>query len=151
MNYRNILFQFLAGLSLLLGFKLFFIFVELDLIDLIASMGKESFAYYAEKTDKFGISNKIKRLSQAKIILGYVAIAINYIILFIMAYKKRFNWNISFVITIILILIHFFKWIEIAPISFIKMNLVVAYLIPAFLLLLLAGIFYLLSFRTSSK
>ena len=151
MNYKNIIFQFLAGLCLMIGIKQFFIFVDLDLIELIASMGKESFAYYADKTDKFGISNKITNLVQAKAILGFIAIAINYFILFALAFKKRLNWNISLGITIVLIVLHFFKIFELSPISFIQINLVAAYLIPAIIALVFAGLFYLLSFRTSSK
>ena len=151
MNYKNILFQFLAGLFLLLGIKQFFIFIELDLLDLIASMGKEAFAYYADKSDKFGISNKITRLVQAKIILGFVGIIINYFILFVIAFKKKLNWNISIVITAILAIIHYFNVVEVSPISFIKINLIAAYMIPAFLSLALAGLFYFLSFKTSSK
>lgn len=150
-NYKNIFFQFLAGLSLLLALKQFFIFIELDLLDLIASMGKESFSYYADKSDKFGISNKLQRLVNAKIILGFVAITINYFILFILAFKKRLNWNISILITILLSLIHFFKVFELVPISFVKMNLIVAYMIPALITIILSFVFYILAFKTTSK
>ena len=150
-SYKNILFQFLAGLLLMLGIKQFFIFIELDLLDLIASMGKETFSYYADKTDKFGISNKLQRLVHAKIILGFIGIAINYFILFFIAYKKRLNWNISIGITIILCFIHFFKLFELAPISFMQMNLILAYLIPAFLTIIISVVFYLMSFKTTSK
>lgn len=135
----------------MLGVKQFFIFIELDLLDLIASMGKESFSYYAEKSDKFGISNKLQRLVNTKIILGFVAIFINYFILFALAFKKRINWNISFAITIILCLIHFFKLFEIGPISFLKINLVIAYMIPAFVAIILSVVFYLMAFKTTSK
>ena len=151
MKYKNIIYQFLAGLCLMIGIKQFFIFVDLDLIELIAAMGKESFAYYADKTDKLGISSKITQLVQAKAILGYIAIAINYFILFTLAFKKRLNWNISLGVTIVLIVLHFFKIGELSPISFIQMHLVAAYIVPAIIALTLAGFLYLLSFRTSSK
>ena len=135
----------------MLGIKQFFIFIELDLLDLIASMGKESFSYYADRTDKFGISNKLQRLVNTKIILGFVAITINYFILFLLAYKKRLNWNISILITVILSLIHFFKLFELAPISFIKINLIVAYILPAFIAIVLSIFFYSMAFKTTSK
>lgn len=151
MNFKNILFQFLAGLCLMLGFKQFFIFADLDLIELISSMGKESFTYFANKSDKFGISEKITRLLQAQIILGFVAILINYFVLFFIAFKRKLNWNISLVITILLCLIHYFKLIDGYVISFLPINLVAAYIIPAFIYLLLAGILYVFSFRTTSK
>jgi len=150
MSYKNILFQFLAGLFLMLGIKQFFIFIELDLLDLIASMGKDSFTYYAEKTDRLGISNKIESLSQAKIILGYIAITINYCILFMLAYKKRLNWNISIVITGILSVIHFFKLFELAPISFMQMNLVLAFMIPALFSIIASIVFYFMANKTTS-
>lgn len=151
MNYKNIILQFLAGLLLLLGLKQFFIFADLDLLELISTMGKESFAYFAGKSDKFGISTKLNVLINTKIIIGFVAIAINYFILFTIAYKKKLNWNISLIITIILSCIHFFKWIELQPISFMKMNLIAAYMIPAILVLIVSGVFYLLSFKTTSR
>ena len=151
MNFKNILFQFCAGLFLLLGFKQFFIFTDLDLIELISNMGKESFAYFANKSDKFGISTKITRLLQTQLILGFVAIMINYLVLFAIAFKQKLNWNISIVITVILCLIHYFKLIDGYVISFLPINLVAAYMIPAFIYLLLAGVFYVLSFRSTSK
>lgn len=150
-NYKNIFFQFIAGLLLLLGIKQFFIFIDLELLDLIASMGKESFSYFADKTDKFGISNKLQQLVKAKIILGFIAIAINYFILFVLAYKNRLNWNISLLITVVLSLIHFFKLVEIPPISSLQINLILAYMLPAFLALILSIVFYFLAFKTTSK
>lgn len=135
----------------MLGFKQFFIFADLDLIELISTMGKESFAYFANKSDKFGISEKITRLLQTQLVLGFIAILINYFILFILAFKRKLNWNISLVITLILCLIHYFKLIDSYIISFMPINLITAYLIPAFIYLLLAGVLYVISFRTSSK
>lgn len=149
MNFKNIFFQFLAGLFLILGFKQFFIFGDLDLLELISSMGKESFAYLAEKSDKFGISNKLQQLVNLKIILGFVAIIINYVMLFIIAFKNKLSWNISLIITVILVVLHFFNLLNLPPISFVKMNLVAAYMSPAIISILLAGLFYYSSYKTS--
>ena len=135
----------------MLGIKQLFFLIEVDLLDLIASMGKESFSYYANKTDKFGISLKIRRLVQTKIILGFIAILINYIILFYIAYKNKLNWNISIIITVILCVVHYFNLVEISPISFMRLNIVLAYLLPVLFTLSIGVLFYLLSFKTSSK
>lgn len=151
MNYKNIIFQFLAGLCLVLGFKQFFIFTNLDLLDLITSMGKESFVFLANKSDRLGISNQLQELVHAKIILGFIAIIINYIILFILAFKKKLNWNTSIIITLILGVLHYFNLLELSPISFIKINLIAAYIIPAIVVLSLSIWFYFMSFKTSSN
>jgi hypothetical protein len=149
MNYKNTFFQFLAGLFLMLGIKQFFIFADLNLLELISSLGKENFAYFADKSDRLGVVNKLQGLINAKIILGFIAILINYIILFILAYKRKLNWNISIVITVILGILHYFNILQLSPISFVKINLVAAYLIPAFVVFILSVLFYYLSFKTS--
>ena len=149
MNYKNVIFQFLAGLFLMLGIKQFFIFADLNLLELISSLGKENFAYFADKSDRLGVVNKLQGLINAKIILGFIAILINYVILFILAYKRKLNWNISIIITIILGILHYFNIIQLSPISFVKINLVAAYLIPAFIVFILSVLFYYLSFKTS--
>lgn len=150
-NYKNILYQFLAGLGLMVGFKQLFFLGNIELLELISSMGKESFAYFANKSDRFGISNALQKLIVIKIVLGFVAIGINYVILFLLAFKKRLNWNISFAITIILIAVHYFNWIELSPLSLGSLNLIVAYTIPVVLTFVASFIFYMLAFRTSSK
>lgn len=149
MNYKNIFFQFLAGLFFVLGLKQFFIFADLNLLELISSLGKDNFAYFADKSDRLGVVNKLQGLINAKIILGFIAILINYVILFILAYKRKLNWNISIVITIILGVLHYFNILQLVPISFVKINLVAAYLIPAFIVFTLSVLFYYLSFKTS--
>ena len=149
MNYKNVIFQFLAGLFLMLGIKQFFIFADLNLLELISSLGKENFAYFADKSDRLGVVNKLQGLINAKIILGFIAILINYVILFILAYKRKLNWNISIIITIILGILHYFNIIQLSPISFVKINLVAAYLIPAFIVFIVSVLFYYLSFKTS--
>lgn len=148
MNYKSILFQFLAGLFLLFGLKQFFIFVDLDLLELIVSLGKENFTYYAEKTDKFGIATTLKHMATAKFILGFVAIIINYVVLFYHAFKSKQNWNISLVITIVLVIIHYFKWIEPFPIDAFQQQLVLAYLLPAFISIILSLVAYRMAFTT---
>lgn len=150
-SYKNILFQFLAGLCLLLGCKQLFFLGNIELLELISSMGKESFTYFANKSDRFGISTQLQKLLQIKIILGFVAIGINYIILFVIAYKKKTDWNIPIIISFVLGLIHYFNWIEISPISIQSIALVGAYLIPIILLIVLAIAFYTITYRTSSK
>lgn len=148
MNFKSIIFQFLGGIFLLFGFKQFFIFVDLDLLELIVSLGKENFAYYAEKTDKFGIATKLKYFSNTKLILGFVAIIINYIILFYKAYKQKLNWNISLCITLVLALMHYFKWIEPFPIPIFQQQLILAFLIPAGLAFVLSIVAYRIAFTT---
>lgn len=150
-NLKSILFQFFAAILLIMGIKQFYIFIELDLLELITSLGKDNFAYFAEKSDKFGISNKLKRLIYFKIILGFIAVAINYLILFIIAYKKHLNWNISLGITIIVGVLHYFKFLEILPISIIKISLISAYIIPAIICIILSIICYLIAYKSSSN
>ena len=149
MNYKNIIYQFLAGLFLVIGIKQFFIFVHFDLIELIYTMGKENFTFLAEKSNQLGISNQLQELNNAKIILGFVGIIINYIILAIIAYKHKQSGNIAIAITCVLVVLHFFKLIDLSPLSFIKINLVAAFLLPAFFALILSTLFYYLSFKTS--
>ena len=149
MNYKNIIFQFLAGFCLVLGLKQFFIFADLNLLELISLLGKENFVYFVDKSDRLGVANKLQGLINAKIILGFIAILINYVILFILAYKRKLNWYISIVITIFLSVLHYFKLLQLAPISFVKINLVLAYLIPAFVVFIISVLFYYFSFKTS--
>ena len=57
MNYKNIIFQFLAGFCLVLGLKQFFIFADLNLLELISLLGKENFVYFIDKSDRLGVAN----------------------------------------------------------------------------------------------
>lgn len=149
-NYKNILFQLMAGFFLLMSLKQLYVFADVDLMELIASMGKESFAYYAEKSDKFGIASKLQNLINCKTILGYAAIAVNYVILFVMAFKRGWNWNTSLGITLILCVIHYLNWLEVGPIALVNLNLVATYIIPSIIGFILAGICYRLAFKSSA-
>ncbi|WP_322970841.1 hypothetical protein [Faecalibacter sp. LW9] len=151
MKIKHIIFQFLAGLFLMLGSKQLYVLGNIELLELISSMGKESFAYFANKSDRFGISSALQKLIIFKIVLGFVAIGISYIILFVMAYKKRWNWNIPLIISIVLGIIHYLNWIQLSPISLFSKQLMIAYLLPVIVSFGLSGLFYWLSFRTTSK
>ena len=119
------------------------------MLELISSMGKESFTFLAEKSNQLGITNQLQDLNNTKVILGFVAIIINYIILAVIAYKHRLNGNIAIAITCILVVLHFFKLIDLSPISMIKINLIAAYLTPAVIAIIISAFFYYLSIKTS--
>ena len=72
---RILMIQLVASCLLFLGIQQLYVLAEMDLIELIHSIGKDNFAYYVQKSDEFGISNQLKRLSTTKIILSIIGIA----------------------------------------------------------------------------
>jgi len=75
-NIKIFAIQLVASVLLFLGIQQFYVLAELDLIELIHSMGKDNFAFLVRKSDEFGISEKLKHLATMKTILSFVGIMI---------------------------------------------------------------------------
>ena len=142
--------QLIASILLFLGIQQFYVIVELDLIELIHSIGKDNFSYYVQKSDEFGISEKLKHLSTVKMILSFIGIALGYIVCSIINFKRQLDWKIAVLIALICFIIFQFKIINL-PIHYIATkNLAIAYFVPATISILLSFILYFFSLRTKA-
>lgn len=140
--------QLIASILLFLGIQQFYVIVELDLIELIHSIGKDNFSYYVQKSDEFGISEKLKHLATVKMILSFIGIALGYIVCSIINFKGQLDWKIAVLIALICFIIFQFKIINL-PIHYIATkNLAIAYFVPATISILLSFILYFFSLRT---
>jgi len=141
------LIQLIASVLLFLGIQQFYILSELDLIELVHSIGKENFAYYVQKSDEFGISSKLKHLSTVKLILSFIGIVLGYIVSSIINYKKNLDYKIAIVTTMLCFIIYQSKIINL-PINYISTNnLVIAYFVPASISIVISFCLFFLSDR----
>ncbi|WP_313579522.1 hypothetical protein [Chishuiella sp.] len=144
-SLKVILIQLIASVLLFLGIQQFYILSELDLIELVHSIGKENFAYYVQKSDEFGISSKLKHLSTVKLILSFIGIVLGYIVSSIINYKKNLDYKIAIVTTILCFVIYQSKIINL-PINYISTNnLVIAYFVPASISIVISFCLFFLS------
>lgn len=146
-NFKIFAIQLVASILLFLGIQQFYVLAELDLIELIHSIGKENFSYYVQKSDQFGISNKLKHLSTIKMILSFVAIVLSYIICSVINHKKQLDWKMALFVVISCFVVYQFKIINL-PIHYISTkNLAIAYFVPASIAVFISFFLYYLSYR----
>ena len=93
--------QLVASVLLFLGIQQFYVLAELDLIELIHSMGKDNFAFLVRKSDEFGISEKLKHLATMKTILSFVGIVLAYILCSVINHKRNYDWKMSVIIVVL--------------------------------------------------
>ena len=143
--------QLVASVLLFLGIQQFYVLVELDLIELIHSMGKDNFAFLVRKSDEFGISEKLKHLATMKTILSFVGIVLAYILCSVINHKRNYDWKMSVIIVVLCFLVFQFRLINL-PINFIATkNLVLAYFVPATFSILISFVLYFLSYKIKVK
>jgi len=139
--------QLVASVLLFLGIQQFYVLAELDLIELIHSMGKNNFAFLVRKSDEFGISEKLKHLATMKTILSFVGIVLAYILCSVINHKRNYDWKMSVIIVVLCFLVFQFRLINL-PINFITTkNLALAYFVPATFSILISFVLYFLSYR----
>lgn len=139
--------QLVASVLLFLGVQQFYVLAELDLIELIHSMGKDNFAFLVRKSDQFGISEKLKHLAFMKSILSLVGIVLGYILCSIINHIRNYDWRIAVVIVVLCFLVFQFNLINL-PINFIQTkNLAMAYFVPATSSIVISFILYFFSYR----
>ena len=130
-NIKIFAIQLVASVLLFLGIQQFYVLAELDLIELIHSMGKDNFAFLVRKSDEFGISQKLKHLATMKTILSFVGIVLAYILCSVINHKRNYDWKIAVTIVVLCFLVFQFRLINL-PINFIATkNLALAYFVPA--------------------
>lgn len=146
-NIKIFAIQFVASVLLFLGIQQFYVLTELDLIELIHSMGKNNFAFLVRKSDEFGISEKLKHLATMKTILSFVGIVLAYILCSVINHKRNYDWKMSVIIVVLCFLVFQFRLINL-PINFITTkNLALAYFVPATFSILISFVLYFLSYR----
>lgn len=139
--------QLVASVLLFLGIQQFYVLAELDLIELIHSMGKDNFAFLVRKSDEFGISEKLKHLATMKTILSFVGIVLAYVLCSVNNHKRNYDWKMSVIIVVLCFLVFQFRLINL-PINFIATkNLALAYFVPATFSILISFVLYFLSYR----
>lgn len=142
--------QLVASVLLFLGVQQFYVLAELDLIELIHSMGKDNFAFLVRKSDQFGISEKLKHLALMKSILSLVGIVLGYILCSVINHIRNYDWRIAVVIVVVCFLVFQFNLINL-PINFIQTkNLAMAYFVPATSSIVISFILYFFSYRIKS-
>jgi hypothetical protein len=139
--------QLVASVLLFLGIQQLYVLAELDLIELIHSVGKDNFAYYVQKSDEFGISEKLKALSTTKFILSSIGIILGYIICSIINFKKGYNWTISLVIVVLCFIVFQFKFINLPTKYFINSGLEIAYIGTSIVAIIISLLIYFYSYR----
>ena len=150
-NIKIFAIQLVASILLFLGIQQFYVLAELDLIELIHSMGKDNFAFLVRKSDEFGISEKLKHLATMKTILSFVGIVLAYILCSVINHKRNYDWKIAVTIVVLCFLVFQFRFI-ILPIIFISTkNLVLEYFLPATFSILISFSFYFLSYKIKVK
>ncbi len=150
-NIKIFAIQLVASILLFLGIQQFYVLAELDLIELIHSMGKDNFAYLVKKSDEFGISEKLKHLATMKMILSFVGIVLAYVLCSVINHKRNYDWKIAVTIVVLCFLVFQFRFINL-PINFISTkNLVLAYFFPATFSILISSAFYFLSYKIKVK
>lgn len=146
-NIKIFAIQFVASVLLFLGIQQFYVLTELDLIELIHSMGKNNFAFLVRKSDESGISEKLKHLATMKTILSFVGIVLAYILCSVINHKRNYDWKMSVIIVVLCFLVFQFRLINL-PINFITTkNLALAYFVPATFSILISFVLYFLSYR----
>ena len=146
-NIKIFAIQLVASVLLFLGIQQFYVLAELDLIELIHSMGKDNFAFLVRKSDEFGISEKLKHLATMKTILSFVGIVLAYILCSVINHKRNYDWKIAVTIVVLCFLVFQFRLINL-PINFIATkNLALAYFVPAIFSILISFVLYFLSYR----
>lgn len=139
--------QLVASVLLFLGVQQFYVLAELDLIELIHSMGKDNFAFLVRKSDQFGISEKLKHLALMKSILSLVGIVLGYILCSVINHIRNYDWRIAVLIVVVCFLVFQFNLINL-PINFIQTkNLAMAYFVPATSSIVISFILYFFSYR----
>ncbi len=139
--------QLVASVLLFLGIQQFYVLAELDLIELIHSMGKDNFAFLVRKSDEFGISEKLKHLATMKTILSFVGIVLAYILCSVINHKRNYDWKMSVIIVVLCFLVFQFRLMNL-PINFIATKkLALAYFVPATFSILISFVLYFLSYR----
>lgn len=150
-NLKIFTLQLVASILLFLGIQQFYVLAELDLIELIHSMGKDNFAFLVRKSDEFGISAKLKHLATMKTILSFIGIVLAYILCSVINHKRNYNWKIAVIIVVICFLIYQFRLINL-PLNFIPTNnLALAYFVPATFSIVISFVLYFLSYKIKVK
>ena len=150
-NIKIFAIQLVASILLFLGIQQFYVLAELDLIELIHSMGKDNFAYLVKKSDEFGISEKLKHLATMKMILSFVGIVLAYVLCSVINHKRNYDWKIAVTIVVLCFLVFQFRFINL-PINFISTkNLVLEYFLPATFSILISFAFSFLSYKIKVK
>ena len=150
-NIKIFAIQLVASILLFLGIQQFYVLAELDLIELIHSMGKDNFAYLVKKSDEFGISEKLKHLATMKMILSFVGIVLAYILCSVINHKRNYDWKIAVTIVVLCFLVFQFRFINL-PINFISTkNLALAYFLPATFSVVISFALYFLSYKIKVK
>ncbi len=150
-NIKIFAIQLVASILLFLGIQQFYVLAELDLIELIHSMGKDNFAYLVKKSDEFGISEKLKHLATMKMILSFVGIVLAYVLCSVINHKRNYDWKIAVTIVVLCFLVFQFRFINL-PINFISTkNLSLAYFLPATFSVLISFSLYFLSYKIKVK
>lgn len=150
-NIKIFAIQFVASVLLFLGIQQFYVLTELDLIELIHSMGKDNFAFLVRKSDEFGISEKLKHLATMKTILSFVGIVLAYILCSVINHKRNYDWKMSVIIVVLCFLVFQFRLINL-PINFITTkNLALAYFVPATFSILISFVLFFFSYKIKVK
>lgn len=150
-NIKIFAIQLVASVLLFLGIQQFYVLAELDLIELIHSMGKDNFAFLVRKSDEFGISEKLKHLATMKTILSFVGIVLAYVLCSVINHKRNYDWKIAVTIVILCFLVFQFRLINL-PINFIATkNLALAYFVPATFSILISFVLYFFSYKIKVK
>ncbi|WP_291119127.1 hypothetical protein [Empedobacter sp. UBA7248] len=150
-NIKIFAIQLVASVLLFLGIQQFYVLAELDLIELVHSMGKENFAFLVRKSDEFGISEKLKHLATMKTILSFVGIVLAYVLCSVINHKRNYDWKIAVTIVILCFLVFQFRLINL-PINFIATkNLALAYFVPAIFSILISFVLFFFSYKIKVK
>lgn len=138
--------QLVASILLFLGIQQLFVLTEMDLIELIHSMGKDNFAFLVRRSDEFGISDKLKTISTAKMILSILGISLAFIISSVINYKRGFDWKISLFILIVCFIVYQFNLINLPTKFFINESLEIAYIGTSIVSIILSLFIYFYSY-----
>ena len=139
--------QLVASILLFLGLQQLFVLAEMELIELIHSVGQDNFAFYARKSDEFGISNKLKNLATAKLILSLIGFILAYIISSVINYKRGYDWKMSVFVVILCFVVYQFKIIDLPTKYFINQSLEIAYIGTSIFAIITSFIIYFISYR----
>jgi len=150
-NIKIFAIQLVASVLLFLGIQQFYVLAELDLIELVHSMGKDNFAFLVRKSDEFGISEKLKHLATMKTILSFVGIVLAYVLCSVINHKRNYDWKIAVTIVVLCFFVFQFRLINL-PINFIATkNLALAYFVPATFSILISFVLYFFSYKIKVK
>ena len=146
---RILMIQLVASCLLFLGIQQLYVLAEMDLIELIHSIGKDNFAYYVQKSDEFGISNQLKRLSTTKIILSIIGIVLAYVSCAMINFKRNYDYKMSLIVVLFCLLVYEFKFLDLPTKFFLNQGLEVAFIGTSVFAIMMSVLLFVYSYRTN--